>query len=181
MESGWWGGWYVRGELLLWAVGSEAVLLVRSFLGCITGLRRRNVYSGVFGGVVGDGEKTLSLKRDGWSWRVCRGWGWGGVSLVTLTRTLQIDLGQLMIGKSCRACCHVCCLARTFAWAISHEKNLNLETWALSSNWAKTRETEWCMAFENSLLTYKDPVSQEKEPPQCCVYVGENVDIKGSF
>lgn len=55
----------MRGDPLPCAMGSEAVLLVRGFLGCITGLRRRNLCSGVFSGVVGEEEKTLSLKRDG--------------------------------------------------------------------------------------------------------------------
>lgn len=109
----------MRGDPLPCAMGSEAVLLVRGFLGCITGLRRRNLCSGVFSGVVGEEEKTFF--EEGWVKLKsevglrCRGWGWGGVSLVILARTLQIDLGQLMTGKSCWACCHVCCLARTFA------------------------------------------------------------------
>lgn len=64
----------MRGDLLPCAVGSEAVLLVRGFLRCITGLGRRNLCSGVFGEVVGEGEKILFLKRDGWSCRVR--WGY---------------------------------------------------------------------------------------------------------
>lgn len=61
---------------------------------------------------MGEGEETLSLKRDEWS---CREQGGVAVSLATLARTLLKNMGQLMAGKSRRACCHAYCTERTFA------------------------------------------------------------------
>lgn len=46
---------------------------------------------------------------------LCGVWGGDGVSLATLARTLLKNVGQLMAGKSRRACCHAYCVERTFA------------------------------------------------------------------
>lgn len=53
-------------------------------------------------------------------------------------------------------------------------KNLNLETWAPSSNWAKTVDRMvWPLKIQ--FLTHEDPVAWENEAPQLlCVYGGKS-------